>query len=68
MNNGKMYFQGLRDGQETIITIVNYTIKGFKEGASEEELKFLNELQEELDACAEIVGGRPGIFLEVDDD
>lgn len=50
------YFEGIKEGKRTMIAFVNFTITDFKKDATEKELEWLNELQEEIDACANICG------------
>ena len=51
------YFEGIKEGERIIITLVNFTITDFKKGATEKEIDWLNELQEEMDACEDICLG-----------
>lgn len=51
------YFEGIKEGERTIITLVNMTIRDFKKDATEKEIDWLNELQEEIDACVDICLG-----------
>lgn len=48
------YFEGIKEGERTIIALVNFTIRDFKKDATEKELEWLNELKEEMDACVNI--------------
>jgi hypothetical protein len=61
VERGNMYtdafFLGMKDGINCMVDVINFTIEAYKKDASEELLKSLNDLEEEIDACAKICGG-----------